>query len=66
MEWDQFNEKHGELIPKGEYETIGGYIISITGRIPNMGERLFLPIGQVVIRKATSRMIEQVQIFLNK
>ncbi len=66
MELDQFNNKYGEIFPKGEYETIGGYIISHTGRIPNTGERLYLPIGQVVIKKATARRIDQIQIFSEK
>ena len=64
MEIDQFNKHFENYFPSGEYETIAGYIISNLGRIPNKGEHLFLPIGQIVIRKGTSRKIEQVQIFL--
>ncbi len=64
MEIDQFNKHFENYFPSGEYETIAGYIISNLGRIPNKGEHLFFPIGQIVIRKGTSRKIEQVQIFL--
>ena len=46
-----------------DYETISGYIIKQIGRIPNKNEHLFLPIGQVLIKKASSRRIEQVQIY---
>ena len=63
MEIDQFNKYFNNYFPNGEYETIAGYIISNLGRIPNKGEHLFLPIGQILIRKGSSRKIEQVQIF---
>ena len=63
MKWIDFNNKHNNLIPKGNYETIAGYIISDLGRIPNPGEHLFMSIGQVVIKKASSRYIENVLIY---
>ena len=66
MRWLEFNKKHNNLIPKGNYETIAGYIISDLGRIPNEGEHLFMKIGQVVINKASSRYIEKVLIYPNE
>ena len=63
IECDIFNKKYNNLIPKGNYETIAGYIISEIGRIPNEGENLFLRIGQVVIKKSSSRKINEIQIF---
>ena len=63
MEWIDFNKEFGPIIPKGEYETIGGYIISELGRIPNKGEHLFMSIGQIVIINASARQINQVQIY---
>ncbi len=60
---EDFNNKHNNLIPKGDYETIGGYIIKKIDRIPNKNEHLFLDIGHIIIKKASSRRIEQVQIF---
>ena len=57
-----FNEKFGNILPEGKFETLGGYIISEIGRIPNKGENLFLPIGQVIINKSSSRRINQVKI----
>ena len=65
MEIDQFNKHFDNYFPNGEYETIAGYITSNLGRIPNKGEHLFLPIGQILVRKGSSRKIEQVQIFIN-
>ena len=64
IDWEDFNAEFGSIIPDGEYETVGGYIISELGRIPNQGEHLFLPIGQVLIKKSSARQIHQIQIFL--
>ena len=66
MDWQTFNLKYGKLIPDGDYETIGGYIINAIGRIPNQGENLFLPIGQILIRKSSARNILEIQLFPNK
>ena len=61
---DDFNEAYGPVIPGGNYETIAGYIISETGRIPNQGEHLYLSVGQVIISKSTARKIDKVKIYL--
>ena len=66
IECDAFNKKYNNLIPDGNYETLAGYIISEIGRIPNEGENLFLSIGQVVIKKSSSRKVDEIQIFPNK
>ena len=61
--WKEFNAKYGNMIPEGNYETIGGYIITELGRIPNKGEHLFMPIGQIEIIKGSARQIHQLKIF---
>ena len=63
MDWKDFNRQFGSLIPEGEYETIAGYIIAALGRIPNKGEHLFMPIGQIVVINSSARQIHQVQIY---
>ena len=65
LDWEEFNRDFGNIIPEGDYETIGGYIISEIGRIPNKGERLFLSIGQIVVKNASSRQIHQIQLYPN-
>ena len=60
-----FNSEFNNLIPKGTYETVGGFIINEIGRIPHKNEHLFLNIGHVIVRKGSSRKIEQIQLFLN-
>ena len=63
MDWEDFNDEYGNMIPEGDYESVGGYIISQLGRIPNKGEHLFMPLGQMVIIKASIRQIHQVKIY---
>ena len=66
MKWIDFNKKYGDLIPKGNYETVAGYIISDLGRIPTVGEHLFMNLGQIVIKKASDRYIEKILIYPKK
>ena len=65
MSINDFNSEFNNLISEGLYETVGGYIINKIGRIPHKNEHLFLDIGHVIIRKGSSRKIEQIQLFLN-
>lgn len=59
---EELNRRFQLNIPEGEYETVAGYLTATLDRIPHKGERIYLPFGQVVIRKSTPRRIEQVQI----
>ncbi len=60
---EELNRQFRLNIPEGVYETIAGYLTTALDRIPYKGERIYLPFGQVVIRKSTPRRIEQVQIY---
>jgi len=60
---EELNRQFRLNIPEGGYETIAGYLTATLDRIPYKGERIYLPFGQVVIRKSTPRLIEQVQIY---
>jgi CBS domain containing-hemolysin-like protein len=37
MDLDDFNELFGAGIPEGDYDTIGGFLISLWGRLPSVG-----------------------------
>jgi len=60
---DDLNEQLELGIPDGNYETIAGYLTDSFGRIPFTGERIYLSVGMVVVKKASVRRIEQVQIY---
>lgn len=42
-EIDYLHEKYGWDIPQGDYDTLGGLIISVTERIPDLNETVALP-----------------------
>jgi CBS domain containing-hemolysin-like protein len=63
MDCETYNDRFTDIFPEGDYETLGGFIISETGRIPNQGERLFTSIGQIEIIKASARLIVQIRIY---
>ena len=65
MECELFNDVYGEIFPEGDYETIGGYITKQINRIPHKNEHLFLPAGHIIIRDASSRKIEKIQIYFS-
>ncbi|HZW91058.1 MAG TPA: transporter associated domain-containing protein, partial [Myxococcaceae bacterium] len=39
LEVDEFAEAFGLPLPEGEYETLGGYLSSLAGSIPEVGDR---------------------------
>ncbi len=55
-----FNRKFGESIPEGkDYESIGGFVSKLVGRMPNEGERIkFKNITFEVLKKSKRRIIE--------
>ncbi len=52
----------GIPIPSGEYETIGGFILSLIGRIPSEGEVFHYGNLEIKIRKISLTKIEEVLI----
>jgi len=65
MDCETYNNRFTDIFPEGDYETLGGFIIAETGRIPNQGERLFTSIGQIEIIKASARRIVQIRIYFS-
>ncbi len=59
---EELNRRFGLGLPAGDYETIAGYLTATLGRIPYMGEWIYLPSGVYIIKKSTPRRIEQLQI----
>lgn len=59
-ETDQLNEHYGFLIPPGDYETLAGYLISVTGHIPQKNEQHTTETHRFVISSATPTRVETV------
>ncbi|MBK6679096.1 MAG: HlyC/CorC family transporter [Ignavibacteriaceae bacterium] len=64
VEIDSINEKFDLGIPEGDYNTVGGFIMSETGRIPAQGEILTAGVFKIHIIRSTSRRIEMIKLSL--
>jgi CBS domain containing-hemolysin-like protein len=52
----------GVRLPKGNYETIGGFVIHRLGRIPTPGEKLVSAGYRIIILRSTPSQIERILI----
>jgi CBS domain containing-hemolysin-like protein len=62
VEADLLNEKYELNIPYGEYVTIGGYIVSVLGRIPAQGEKVKIDNFEFLIARASAQKVEVVKL----
>lgn len=62
MEIDQINEVLDLDLPEGEYETLGGFLLSRFGHIPKAGEQIRFRDLVFVVREATPRAIQEVMV----
>lgn len=49
-------------LPEGKFESVGGFVISLLGKVPSMNERLTYNDLEMVIEAASSRKIEKIRI----
>ncbi|MCR5164085.1 MAG: hemolysin family protein [Thermoguttaceae bacterium] len=64
---DEINARLGtELSTEGDFETIGGFILTQLGRVPATGEELDVNGVRLVVEEATARRIEKVRVILSK
>lgn len=64
-ELDAVEKELGRALPAGDYETLAGLILSITGRIPKTGETVVVGTVRFVIEAASDRAVEVVRIHLD-
>ncbi len=62
IEIDHMNERFQLDLPEGDYETLGGLLMSHIGRIPEEGEVLRLKNLVFTVERATPRSIEKVRL----
>jgi CBS domain containing-hemolysin-like protein len=63
MEIDAINEELGLGMPKGDYETMSGFINHAMERIPKAGERLAVEPFLITITDSTKRMVKSVELY---
>lgn len=64
VEIDFINEKYKLNIPIGDYETIAGFIITSSGRIPIQGENVKIDHFNFLIARASNKNIEMVKLVI--
>lgn len=62
LEIERINEKFELGLPKGDYETLAGYILANCGRIPKQGEIVNIEPYSITISKATKTKIDVVKL----
>jgi putative hemolysin len=62
VEIDLLNEKFNMGLPKGDYETLAGYILTALDRIPRKGESFTVGEFNFVIRDAFERGVKSVEV----
>ena len=56
------NEKIGTKIPEGDYDTIGGFVLSLIGRLPFVGDSTKYEELNITVEKIAKRRITRVRI----
>ncbi|WP_022853042.1 hemolysin family protein [Thermodesulfatator atlanticus] len=64
LEIEQANEELGLNIPPGDYETIGGFVLKLAGRIPKVGEVFEYGNLKIQVRRATKTTIDELEIWI--
>ncbi|HEU5359824.1 MAG TPA: hemolysin family protein [Candidatus Deferrimicrobiaceae bacterium] len=66
MEVGRFEEAMGVSLPKGDYSTVGGMLISLAGRIPAEGESFTVPGAEFTVSAASERAVKEVRVRLTE
>jgi CBS domain containing-hemolysin-like protein len=64
LEVERANEELGLAIPPGDYETVGGFILKLAGRIPRVGEVFEHGPVRFQIRRATKTGIDELEVWI--
>ncbi|MFQ5842540.1 MAG: hemolysin family protein, partial [Thermodesulfobacteriota bacterium] len=63
---DRLNEELALALPEGDYETLAGFIMSLTGRIPSRGEKIRYKSATFEILESTDRAIQKIKLILDR
>lgn len=66
LEIDYLNETYGLQLPVGDYETIGGLILSFTENLPQSGETILIPPFTFTIESSQDNRIDTLKLEVDK
>ncbi len=66
MEIGRFEEETGIPLPRGDYSTLGGMLISLAERIPSEGESFTVPDAEFTVTIASERAVKEVRVRIAK
>jgi CBS domain containing-hemolysin-like protein len=62
LEIERLEEHLNVTFPKGEFESVGGFIIHLLGRIPDVKEKISFEDLEITVKKADQRKIDKILI----
>jgi Mg2+/Co2+ transporter CorC len=62
MEVDGFTKAFGFPLPEGDFDTLGGYLSSLAGHLPDVGERFTYNGWQFVVAAKEGARIDRVRV----
>ena len=65
LEVEKLEEHLNVKLPKGDFESVGGFIIHLLGRIPQLHEKIPFEDIEIIVKKADQRKVDQILIKRN-
>ncbi len=62
LDIEKLGEHFGITLPEGEFESVGGFIIHLLGRIPKVDEKIAYETLDMTIKSADQRKIHKILI----
>jgi len=63
LEIEKLGEHFGIKLPAGEFESVGGFIIHLLGKIPKVGDKIVFEDLEMTVKSADERKIHKILIF---
>ena len=52
-------------LPKGDYESVGGFVINLLGRLPEVNEKIHYDGLEIIVQQADQRRVEKILVKIN-
>ena len=59
---NEVNEKTGTVLPEGDYDTIGGFVVSLLGKLPTVGDIARFEDLRIYVEKVFKKRITRIKI----